>query len=131
MGIGPGSICTTRVIAGVGVPQLTAVMDVFEIASKEQIPIISDGGMRYSGDVAKSLAAGADSAMLGSIFAGTDESPGEVILWEGRSFKSYRGMGSIGAMKEGSKDRYFQSETNDLNKLVPEGIEGMVPQKAL
>ena len=129
VGIGPGSICTTRVIAGVGVPQLTAVMDVFEIASKEQIPIISDGGMRYSGDVAKSLAAGADSAMLGSIFAGTDESPGEVILWEGRSFKSYRGMGSIGAMKEGSKDRYFQSETNDLNKLVPEGIEGMVPHK--
>ncbi len=128
VGIGPGSICTTRIIAGVGVPQLSAVMDVQEVASKVGIPVISDGGMRYSGDVAKSLAAGANVAMLGSIFAGTDESPGEVILWEGRSFKSYRGMGSIAAMKEGSKDRYFQNET-DANKLVPEGIEGMVPYK--
>jgi len=129
VGIGPGSICTTRIIAGVGVPQLTAVMDVYNVASKLNIPVISDGGMRYSGDVAKSLAAGADTAMLGSIFAGTDESPGEVILWEGRSFKSYRGMGSIAAMKDGSKDRYFQNETTDSRKLVPEGIEGMVPHK--
>jgi IMP dehydrogenase len=128
VGIGPGSICTTRVIAGVGVPQLTAVMDVVNIASKSGIPVISDGGMRYSGDVAKSLAAGASTAMLGSIFAGTDESPGEVILWEGRSFKSYRGMGSIAAMKDGSKDRYFQYDT-DVQKLVPEGIEGMVAYK--
>jgi IMP dehydrogenase len=129
VGIGPGSICTTRIIAGVGVPQLTAVMDVYNVASKLNIPVISDGGMRYSGDVAKSLAAGANTAMLGSIFAGTDESPGEVILWEGRSFKSYRGMGSIAAMKDGSKDRYFQDETTDSRKLVPEGIEGMVPHK--
>jgi len=129
VGIGPGSICTTRIIAGVGVPQLTAVMDVYNVASKFNIPVISDGGMRYSGDVAKSLAAGANTAMLGSIFAGTDESPGEVILWEGRSFKSYRGMGSIAAMKDGSKDRYFQNETTDSRKLVPEGIEGMVPHK--
>ena len=128
VGIGPGSICTTRIIAGVGVPQLSAVMDVQEVASKSGIPVISDGGMRYSGDVAKSLAAGANVAMLGSIFAGTDESPGEVILWEGRSFKSYRGMGSIAAMKEGSKDRYFQNNS-DASKLVPEGIEGMVPYK--
>ena len=129
VGIGPGSICTTRIIAGVGVPQLTAVMDVYNVAAKLNIPVISDGGMRYSGDVAKSLAAGADTAMLGSIFAGTDESPGEVILWEGRSFKSYRGMGSIAAMKDGSKDRYFQNETSDSRKLVPEGIEGMVSHK--
>ena len=129
VGIGPGSICTTRIIAGVGVPQLSAVMDVYNVASKLNIPVISDGGMRYSGDVAKSLAAGANTAMLGSIFAGTDESPGEVILWEGRSFKSYRGMGSIAAMKDGSKDRYFQDETTDSRKLVPEGIEGMVPHK--
>jgi IMP dehydrogenase len=129
VGIGPGSICTTRIIAGVGVPQLTAVMDVYNVASKLNIPVISDGGMRYSGDVAKSLAAGADTAMLGSIFAGTDESPGEIILWEGRSFKSYRGMGSIAAMRDGSKDRYFQNETTDSRKLVPEGIEGMVPHK--
>ena len=129
VGIGPGSICTTRIIAGVGVPQLTAVMDVYNVAAKLNVPVISDGGMRYSGDVAKSLAAGANTAMLGSIFAGTDESPGEVILWEGRSFKSYRGMGSIAAMKDGSKDRYFQNETKDSRKLVPEGIEGMVPHK--
>ena len=128
VGIGPGSICTTRIISGVGVPQLTAVMDVCTIANKHNIPIISDGGMRYSGDIAKSLAAGASAAMLGSIFAGTDESPGEVILWEGRSFKSYRGMGSIAAMKKGSKERYFQ-DTKDNDKLVPEGIEGMVPYK--
>ncbi len=126
VGIGPGSICTTRIIAGIGVPQLTAVKDVYQVAQKHNIPVISDGGMRYSGDIAKSLAAGADCAMLGSLFAGTDESPGEVILWEGRSFKSYRGMGSLAAMKKGSSDRYFQSDTE---KLVPEGIEGMVAYK--
>jgi IMP dehydrogenase len=128
VGIGAGSSCTTRIIAGVGVPQLTAVMDAYEVANKHNIPIISDGGMRYSGDISKSFAAGANTAMLGSIFAGTDESPGEVILWEGRSFKSYRGMGSIAAMREGSKDRYFQHGT-EATKLVPEGIEGMVPYK--
>ena len=128
VGIGAGSSCTTRMIAGVGVPQLTAVMDAFESAKKNDIPIISDGGMRYSGDVAKSFAAGAETAMLGSILAGTNESPGEIILWEGRSFKSFRGMGSIAAMNEGSKDRYFQQNT-ESKKLVPEGIEGMVPYK--
>ena len=128
VGIGAGSSCTTRMIAGVGVPQLTAVIDAFESAQKNDIPIISDGGMRYSGDIAKSFAAGAETAMLGSILAGTNESPGEIILWEGRSFKSFRGMGSIAAMKDGSKDRYFQHNT-ESNKLVPEGIEGMVPYK--
>ncbi len=128
VGIGAGSSCTTRMIAGVGVPQLTAVMDAFESAQKNDIPIISDGGMRYSGDIAKSFAAGAETAMLGSILAGTNESPGEIILWEGRSFKSFRGMGSIAAMNEGSKDRYFQHNT-ESKKLVPEGIEGMVPYK--
>jgi IMP dehydrogenase len=112
----------------VGVPQLTAVMDAFESAQKHDIPVISDGGMRYSGDIAKSFAAGAETAMLGSILAGTNESPGEIILWEGRSFKSFRGMGSIAAMNDGSKDRYFQHNT-ESNKLVPEGIEGMVPYK--
>ena len=128
VGIGAGSSCTTRMIAGVGVPQLTAVMDAFENAQKNDIPVISDGGMRYSGDIAKSFAAGAETAMLGSILAGTNESPGEIILWEGRSFKSFRGMGSIAAMNDGSKDRYFQHNT-ESNKLVPEGIEGMVPYK--
>ncbi len=128
VGIGAGSSCTTRMIAGVGVPQLTAVMDAFESAQKNDIPIISDGGMRYSGDIAKSFASGAETAMLGSILAGTNESPGEIILWEGRSFKSFRGMGSIAAMNEGSKDRYFQQNT-ESKKLVPEGIEGMVPYK--
>ena len=128
VGIGAGSSCTTRMIAGVGVPQLTAVMDAFESAQKNNIPVISDGGMRYSGDIAKSFAAGAETAMLGSILAGTNESPGEIILWEGRSFKSFRGMGSIAAMNDGSKDRYFQHNT-ESNKLVPEGIEGMVPYK--
>ena len=128
VGIGAGSSCTTRMIAGVGVPQLTAVMDAFESAQKNDIPIISDGGMRYSGDIAKSFAAGAETAMLGSILAGTNESPGEIILWEGRSFKSFRGMGSIAAMNDGSKDRYFQHNT-ESNKLVPEGIEGMVSYK--
>lgn len=126
IGIGAGSICTTRIIAGVGVPQLTAVMACKEISQKYNVPIISDGGMRYSGDIAKSMAAGSDSVMLGSIFAGSDESPGEIVLWEGRMFKKYRGMGSLGAMKEGSSDRYFQAKNK---KFVPEGIEGMVPQK--
>ena len=128
VGIGSGSSCTTRMIAGVGVPLLSAVMDAFESAQKNDIPVISDGGMRYSGDIAKSFAAGAETAMLGSILAGTNESPGEIILWEGRSFKSFRGMGSIAAMNDGSKDRYFQHNT-ESNKLVPEGIEGMVPYK--
>ena len=128
VGIGAGSSCTTRMIAGVGVPQLTAVMDAFEYAQKQNIPVVSDGGMRYSGDIAKSFAAGAETAMLGSVFAGTNESPGEMILWEGRSFKSFRGMGSIAAMNKGSKDRYFQHNTEE-RKLVPEGIEGMVPFK--
>ena len=128
VGIGAGSSCTTRIVAGVGVPQLTSVMDAYEIAIKNNVQVISDGGMRYSGDIAKSLAAGAGCVMLGSLFAGTKESPGEMILWEGRSYKSYRGMGSISAMKVGSKDRYFQSKSNN-KKLVPEGIEGMVPYK--
>jgi len=128
VGIGAGSSCTTRMIAGVGVPQLTAVLEAFEFSQKKNIPIISDGGMRYSGDIAKSFAAGAETVMLGGILAGTEESPGEVILWEGRSFKSFRGMGSIAAMSDGSKDRYFQNETA-TSKLVPEGIEGMVPYK--
>ena len=128
VGIGAGSSCTTRMIAGVGVPQLTAVLDAFACAQKKNIPVVSDGGMRYSGDIAKSFAAGAETAMLGSVFAGTNESPGEMILWEGRSFKSFRGMGSIAAMNKGSKDRYFQHNTEE-RKLVPEGIEGMVPFK--
>ena len=128
IGIGSGSSCTTRIVAGVGVPQLSSIINSYEIAQKRNIPIISDGGMRYSGDIAKSLAAGSNAVMLGSIFAGTDESPGEIILWEGRSYKSYRGMGSISAMKSGSSDRYFQKGTKN-KKLVPEGIEGMVPVK--
>jgi len=128
VGIGSGSSCTTRMIAGVGVPQLSSILNTYEVASKKNIPIISDGGMRYSGDIAKSLAAGSSAVMLGSIFAGTDETPGEIILWEGRSYKTYRGMGSISAMKSGSSDRYFQKGTKN-KKLVPEGIEGMVPIK--
>jgi len=128
IGIGSGSSCTTRIIAGVGVPQLSSILEVHKVATKRGIPIISDGGMRYSGDISKSLAAGSNAVMLGSIFAGTDESPGEMILWEGRSYKSYRGMGSISAMKSGSSDRYFQKGTAN-KKLVPEGIEGMVPVK--
>ena len=126
VGIGAGASCTTRVIAGVGVPQLSAIIDCAEEAEKNNIPIIADGGIRYSGDIAKSLAAGASSVMLGSLLAGMDESPGETILFEGRQYKSYRGMGSLGAMKEGSGDRYFQ-EGAESKKLVPEGIEGMVP----
>lgn len=128
VGIGPGSICTTRIVAGVGVPQLTAVMDVAEAARRHGIPVIADGGIKYSGDLAKAIAAGADCAMLGSLFAGTDESPGEVVLYQGRSYKTYRGMGSLGAMARGSADRYFQQEVSHL-KLVPEGVEGRVPYK--
>ncbi len=129
VGIGPGSICTTRIVAGVGVPQLTAVLDCVEACRKHGIPVIADGGIKFSGDLAKAIAAGADCAMIGSLFAGTDESPGEVFLYEGRSYKSYRGMGSVGAMARGSADRYFQAEVNDTLKLVPEGIEGRVPHK--
>ncbi|MEE9375947.1 MAG: IMP dehydrogenase [Rhizobiaceae bacterium] len=129
IGIGPGSICTTRMVAGVGVPQLSAIMAAVEVANKADIPIIADGGIKYSGDMAKALAAGASIAMVGSLLAGTDESPGEVYLHQGRSFKSYRGMGSVGAMARGSADRYFQSEVTDELKLVPEGIEGQVPYK--
>jgi len=129
VGIGPGSICTTRIVAGVGVPQLTAIMNAAEIAFKQNIPVIADGGIKYSGDLAKAIAAGASCAMMGGVFAGTDEAPGEVILYQGRSYKSYRGMGSVGAMVEGSADRYFQGKVRDSNKLVPEGIEGRVPYK--
>jgi IMP dehydrogenase len=129
VGIGPGSICTTRVVAGVGVPQFTALLEAVAVAKKSDIPVISDGGIRYSGDLAKALAAGADCVMLGSLLAGTDESPGEVFLYQGRSYKAYRGMGSIGAMARGSADRYFQQEIKDALKLVPEGIEGQVPYK--
>lgn len=129
VGIGPGSICTTRIVAGVGVPQLTAIMDVVSVARKREIPVIADGGIKYSGDLAKAIAAGADSVMLGSLFAGAEESPGEIILYQGRSYKSYRGMGSVGAMARGSADRYFQQEISDSLKLVPEGVEGRVPFK--
>ncbi|KJS40459.1 MAG: inosine-5-monophosphate dehydrogenase [Rhodospirillaceae bacterium BRH_c57] len=129
VGIGPGSICTTRIVAGVGVPQLSAIVEVREICEKEGVPLIADGGIKFSGDVAKAIAAGADTVMIGSLLAGTDESPGEVILYQGRSYKSYRGMGSIGAMARGSADRYFQEEVRDNLKLVPEGIEGRVPYK--
>ena len=129
VGIGPGSICTTRIVAGVGVPQVTAIANVAEILNKKNIPFIADGGIRYSGDIAKAIAAGASSVMLGSMFAGTEEAPGEVELYQGRSYKSYRGMGSIGAMQKGSSDRYFQDSENNAEKLVPEGIEGRVPYK--
>jgi IMP dehydrogenase len=129
IGIGPGSICTTRVVAGVGVPQLTAIMDAVEVAQKSGTPVIADGGIKYSGDLAKALAAGADCAMIGSLLAGTDESPGEVFLYQGRSYKTYRGMGSVGAMARGSADRYFQQDIKDTLKLVPEGVEGQVPYK--
>ena len=129
IGIGPGSICTTRIVAGVGVPQLTAIMEAVEAAQKTATPVIADGGIKYSGDMAKALAAGADCVMVGSLLAGTDESPGDVFLYQGRSYKSYRGMGSVGAMARGSADRYFQAEVNDQLKLVPEGIEGQVPYK--
>jgi IMP dehydrogenase len=129
VGIGPGSICTTRVVAGVGVPQLTAILDAAEEARKSDVPVIADGGVKFSGDLAKALAAGAECAMIGNLLAGTDESPGEVYLYQGRSYKSYRGMGSVGAMARGSADRYFQQDIKDSLKLVPEGIEGQVPYK--
>jgi IMP dehydrogenase len=129
VGIGPGSICTTRIVAGVGVPQLTAVMESVEEAAKSDTPVIADGGIKYSGDLAKALAAGADVAMVGSLLAGTDETPGEVFLYQGRSYKTYRGMGSVGAMARGSADRYFQQDIKDSLKLVPEGVEGQVPYK--
>ena len=129
VGIGPGSICTTRMVAGVGVPQFTAITDAVDECRKHGVPVIADGGIKYSGDLAKAIAAGADCAMLGSLFAGTDESPGEVFMYQGRSYKYYRGMGSIGAMARGSADRYFQQEVTDTLKLVPEGVEGRVPHK--
>jgi IMP dehydrogenase len=129
VGIGPGSICTTRIVAGVGVPQLTAIMECANEAAKHNVPIIADGGIRYSGDIAKALAAGAECVMVGSLLAGTDEAPGETYLYQGRTYKSYRGMGSVGAMARGSADRYFQQEVKDALKLVPEGIEGQVPYK--
>ena len=129
VGIGPGSICTTRIVAGVGVPQLSAIMGAVEAAQASNIPIIADGGIKFSGDLAKAIAAGASAVMIGSLLAGTDESPGEVYLYQGRSFKAYRGMGSVGAMARGSADRYFQEEVRDTLKLVPEGIEGQVPYK--
>jgi IMP dehydrogenase len=129
VGIGPGSICTTRVVAGAGVPQMTAVLECVRAAERFDIPVISDGGIKFSGDITKALAAGAHCVMIGSLFAGTDEAPGETILYQGRTFKAYRGMGSIGAMQAGSKDRYFQEETEEVTKLVPEGIEGKVPYK--
>jgi IMP dehydrogenase len=129
IGIGPGSICTTRIIAGIGVPQLTAIIDVAEVTQKYNIPLIADGGIRYSGDIVKALVAGSSTVMLGSIIAGVEEAPGETIIFEGRKFKSYRGMGSIDAMENGSKDRYFQSEEVDVKKLVPEGIVGRVAYK--
>ncbi|MFB6260678.1 MAG: IMP dehydrogenase, partial [Thiohalorhabdaceae bacterium] len=129
VGIGPGSICTTRVVAGVGVPQITAISDVAEALAGTGVPMVADGGIRFSGDLAKAVAAGADCVMVGSLLAGTEESPGEVELYQGRSYKTYRGMGSIGAMQAGSKDRYGQGEVTDANKLVPEGVEGRVPYK--
>jgi len=129
VGVGPGSICTTRVVTGVGMPQFTAVVESAEVARQHGIPVVADGGIRFSGDIVKALAGGASCVMIGSLFAGTDESPGEVVLYQGRSYKIYRGMGSIGAMARGSKDRYFQREVEDASKLVPEGIEGRVPYR--
>jgi IMP dehydrogenase len=129
VGVGPGSICTTRVISGVGVPQITAIGSCAKIAERHNVPIIADGGIKFSGDITKALAAGADSVMIGSLFAGTEESPGETILYQGRTYKVYRGMGSLGAMRQGSKDRYGQADVDDARKLVPEGIEGQVPYK--
>jgi IMP dehydrogenase len=127
--MGPGSICTTRVISGAGMPQITAIAETGRAAKGTDVPLVADGGIKFSGDLVKAIAAGASSVMIGSLFAGTDESPGELILRQGRSFKAYRGMGSIGAMKEGSRDRYFQEAEESPQKLVPEGIEGMVPYK--
>ncbi len=129
VGIGPGSICTTRIIAGVGYPQLSAVLEVSSVLAGTGVPLIADGGVRYTGDIVKAVAAGADCVMLGSLLAGTKESPGETVIYEGRKFKTYRGMGSVEAMKKGSKDRYFQDVEDDIKKLVPEGIVGRVPYK--
>ena len=129
VGIGPGSICTTRIVAGAGVPQVTAIMEAAHALKKLNIPLIADGGIRYTGDVVKAIAAGASAVMMGSVFAGVEESPGETIIYEARKFKQYRGMGSIGAMQQGSSDRYFQDVDSDAKKLVPEGIEGRVPYK--
>jgi IMP dehydrogenase len=129
VGIGPGSICTTRIVAGVGVPQITAIQNVAEALGKSGVPLIADGGVRYSGDIAKALGAGAHAVMLGSLFAGTEESPGEIELFQGRSYKAYRGMGSLGAMQQGAADRYFQEAEMNIDKLVPEGVEGRVPYK--
>jgi IMP dehydrogenase len=129
VGIGPGSICTTRIVAGVGVPQITAISNVAQALEGTGVPFIADGGIRYSGDIAKSIAAGANVVMLGGLFAGTEEAPGEIELFQGRSYKSYRGMGSVGAMQKGSSDRYFQDTEGNADKLVPEGIEGRVPYK--
>jgi len=129
VGIGPGSICTTRVVAGVGVPQITAIESVADALAKSGVPLVADGGIRYSGDIAKALAAGAHCVMLGSLFAGTDESPGEIELYQGRSYKAYRGMGSLAAMHRGSADRYFQDSEMNVDKLVPEGVEGRVAYK--
>jgi IMP dehydrogenase len=129
VGIGPGSICTTRIVAGAGVPQLTAIMEAYKALKSMGVPLIADGGIRYTGDMVKALSAGADCVMMGSVFAGVEESPGETIIYEGRKFKEYRGMGSIGAMAQGSSDRYFQDVEDDIKKLVPEGIEGRVAYK--
>jgi IMP dehydrogenase len=131
VGVGPGSICTTRVVAGVGIPQLSAVMETAEVSEKYGVPVIADGGIKFSGDITKAIAAGATSVMIGNLFAGTDESPGEIVLYQGRSYKVYRGMGSLEAMKEGSRDRYFQGEVESEAKLVPEGIEGRVPYRGV
>jgi IMP dehydrogenase len=129
VGVGPGSICTTRVIAGIGIPQLSAILETSEVAERYEVPVVADGGIKFSGDITKAIAAGARSVMIGNLFAGTDESPGEIVLYQGRSYKVYRGMGSIEAMKEGSKDRYFQGDVESETKLVPEGIEGRVPYR--
>ena len=131
VGVGPGSICTTRIIAGVGVPQLSAILETAKVSREYDIPIIADGGIKFSGDITKAIAAGADAVMIGNLFAGTDESPGELVLYQGRSYKVYRGMGSLEAMKEkeGSRDRYFQGDVENESKLVPEGIEGRVPYR--
>jgi IMP dehydrogenase len=129
VGIGPGSICTTRIVAGVGVPQITAIQHVADALKDSGVPCIADGGIRFSGDIAKALAAGASSVMLGSLFAGSEEAPGEIELYQGRSYKSYRGMGSLGAMQKGSSDRYFQEPEMNADKLVPEGVEGRIPYK--
>jgi len=129
VGVGPGSICTTRVIAGVGIPQLSAIIETSGVSERYGVPVIADGGIKFSGDITKAIAAGAHTVMIGNLFAGTDESPGEIVLYQGRSYKVYRGMGSIEAMKEGSKDRYFQEDVESETKLVPEGIEGRVPYR--